>query len=114
MNARQKAKHYKRQLEALYEDYVHSAMATEHIYGLAKARIKQLEDQQAKCVYQKTYDSPVAIDMDIASEFWEQLTYSLAFREAVQFEGHTDPETGKYILRAELTVVMPEVEGEEE
>lgn len=113
MNARKKAKHYKKQLAALYEDYVTSAMMTEEVLKVVAGNIEKMREQQVSCVYQKTYDSPVVIDEDIAIEFWEQLTYSMAFREAVQFYGHTDPETGKYILEAKLTVVMPDVETEE-
>ena len=113
MNARKKAKYYKRMLLDLYEDYVQSAKLTSEVFEAAQKRILDIRSKEVTCSVENEYFDPVEIDDDIAIELWEKLTYHANFRRAVVFEGHTDPETGKYILKAELTVVMPEVETEE-
>lgn len=114
MNARQKAKRYKQQLIELYADYVQSAQMTHDIFEVAQKRIWDIKSKEVTCSVEKTFTEPIDISEDLAIELWEQLTYDPTFRQAVTFEGHTDPDTGKYILKAELTVVMPEVKDEEE
>ena len=114
MNARQKAKYYKKQLEALYTDYVRSANAAEKIFEWDAAEIQHMREQQATCMVEKYFDEPVEITDEIVEEMTTRLfDLYCNFKEAVQFEGHTDPETGKYILEAKLTVVMPDLETEE-
>lgn len=113
MNARKKAKYYKRMLLDLYEDYVHSAKLTSEVFEAAQKRILDIRSKEVDCGFKKIFDAPQEIDEDLAIEMLEQLTYDPNFRRAVVFEGHTDPETGKYILEAKLTVVMPELETEE-
>ena len=114
MNARQKAKQLKKQLAALYEDYVTSGIMTEQVMNVVAGNMQKMRDQQVTCSVENEYFDPVEIDDDIAIELWEKLTYHAQFRQAVVFEGYTDPDTGKYILEAKLTVVMPEVEKCEE
>ena len=114
MNARQKCKQLKKQA-ALYEDYCESALRmTELVYSVDK-KIEQHEERQVTCMVEKYFDAPVEITDDIATEMMSRMEDLYDhFKQAVVFEGHTDPDTGEYILRAELTVVMPEFDEEEE
>lgn len=114
MNARQKCKQMKKQLAALYEDYITSAMATQELMNVVAGNIQKVRDQQVSCVVREQFDQFTYPDEYLAIKMWEQLTYDQKFRQAVVFEGHTDPDTGKYIVEAKLTVVMPEFDEEEE
>lgn len=109
MNARQKAKFYKKKLQELYEDYVASATAMENVLDLAGKQIQLMRDQQATCVEKFVSDKPCEIDYLIASDLMKEFMDNDTFKRAVVFEGHTDPDTGKYTLEAKLTVVMPEL-----
>lgn len=110
MNARQKAKHYKKKLQELYDDYVASAIRCGELVDAVTGKIERVESQKAVCSVEKRFSEPVEIDEYIAIDMWEQLTYDPNFRQAVVFDGRTDPDTGRYILEAKLTVVMPEEE----
>lgn len=115
MNARQKAKHYKKALEMLYQDYEYSAFRANEMITAVHEKIEKHEERMVTCMVSKCFDKPV----EVTDEIFEAMTTRLFdlycnFKEAVVFEGHTDPDTGKYILEAKLTVVMPEFEREEE
>ena len=114
MNARQKAKLYKKQLKELYEDYANSAVTAREVFDRLFTQLRKLEDSQGECRVVRVFNEPVEITDDIAIDMWEQLTYTNNFRQAVTFEGRVDPETGKYILAAELTVVKPKLSEQSE
>ena len=110
MNARQKAKHYKKLLLDLWEDYVKTAEMTNNIFEAAQKRIWDIRSKEVTCVESVTLDTPMPIEDCQATDLMLKLMLNNTFRQAVTFEGHTDLDTGKYILEAKLTVVMPEVE----
>lgn len=114
MNARQKCKQLKKQLAALWEDYVTSAERCGELMDATAERIEKLEASQTVCSCEKAFANSTVITEELAEEFFERLTRNPAFRRAVQFYGHTDPDTGDYILEAKLTVVMPDIEEDED
>lgn len=113
MNARKKAKYYKRMLLDLYEDYVKSAKLASDVFEAAQKRIWDIKSKEVTCVEKIEFLKPRDIDDDLATDMIEMFRFNDDIRRAVVFEGHTDPETGKYILEAKLTVVMPKLETEE-
>lgn len=114
MNARQKCKHLKKQLTSLYADYVTSAMATQEVMNVVAGNMQKMREQQVVCTVSKQYPNPDGIDDAEMFSLYDDITYDPTFRQAVVFEGHTDPDTGKYILEAKLTVVIPEFDEEGE
>lgn len=108
MNARQKCKQLKKQLAALYEDYVTSAMATQELMNVVAGNIQKMRDQQVTCGYSMTFSKPTAVSDTIVRDMLVQLIAKDEFKQAVIFEGHADPDTNEYILEAKLTVVIPE------
>lgn len=114
MNARQKAKLYKKQRDNLYFEYCNAVLAAQEAYDKAQDMVEDILLQQKICVVEKQFDGPVAINEVIANEMVTRLEDLYDhFKQAVVFEGHTDVDTGKYILEAKLTVVMPEFEEED-
>ena len=115
MNARQKAKHYKKKLEKLWDEYVNAVYAAQEAYDNAQDMVEDILLQQTTCMVTKCFDGPVEVDETIANEMITRLEDLYDhYKQAVVFEGHTDPETGKYILEAKLTVVMPDFSEDEE
>lgn len=112
MNARQKAKHWKKKYQELWEDYIYSAMAASTVMEQVTEKIKKFEESKVTCVVNKQYPDSEGIDDAEMFSLYDDITYDPTFRQAVVFEGHTDPDTGKYILEAKLTVVIPEVDDE--
>ena len=110
MNARQKAKIYKKKLQDLYEDYVTSATVYENALDLADKQITLTREQQVVLRNGIAFNSPREVDEKLATAMIEGFIFNDQFRQAVVFEGYIDPDTGKYILDAKLTVVMPELE----
>ena len=113
MNARQKAKHWKKKYQELWEDYIASAMAVQGIMDIAGKQIQQLRDSQVTCSHEMIFSKPVAVGDSIARDMLVQLIAKPEFKQAVQFFGHSDPGTGEYVLRTEVTVVIPEVDDEQ-
>lgn len=114
MNARQKCKQLKKQLTALYEDYVASAIRCGELMDRVSERIDKFEESKVTCVESMTCAFQPPMDDSTAKVMIEKLTNNEGFLRAVVFEGHTDPDTGKYILEAKLTVVMPELSEQSE
>lgn len=115
MNARKKAKYYKKMLLDLYEDYVQSAKLTSEVFEAAQKRILDIRSKEVDCSVKEIFDGPDDPRLEykgdlVFNDLIKELCETNDFRRAVVFEGHTDPETGKYILEAKLTVVMPEVD----
>lgn len=115
MNARQKAKICKKKLDKLYGEYVNAVMEAQEAYNKAEDMVEDILNSHAPCIVTRCFDGPV----EITDEIFEQMMARMCdlysnFKEAVVFEGHTDLDTGKYILIAKLTVVMPEVEEDYE
>ena len=86
----------------------------ENVLDLAGKQIQLMRDQQVVCAVSKQYPDSSGINDAEMFSLYDDITYDPTFRQAVVFEGHTDPDTGKYILEAKLTVVLPEFESEVE
>ena len=114
MNARQKAKLYKKKLDKLYAEYVNAVMAAVEAYDKAQDMVEDILLKQTTCSYKMTFSKPTEVSDSVARDMLVQLIAKDEFKQAVAFEGHTDPDTGEYILEAYLTVVMPEFDDEEE
>lgn len=113
MNARQKAKHYKKKLEELQ---VHAVEAVGYLGSMCEGYLDELvkvDDSHVTCTVTKKFDHKQEIDEDLAIDIWEQLTYDPSFRQAVVIDQYQDYETGRWIVAARLTVVKPDVDLEE-
>ena len=114
MNARQKCKQLKKQLAALYEDYVTSAMMTQEVMNTVAVNIEKIRESQVECGYSMTFSKPTEVTDSVARDMLVQLIAQDEFKQAVTFEGHNDQDTGEYIIDARVTVVIPEFDEEED
>lgn len=113
MNARQKAKHYKKQLTELYEDYISSMETVEKAMGVASKKISNFEDSRLICSAEKQFDEPPILKEDDIFELLELITHDENFRRAAVLYEYTDPETNKHVVRMELTALNPMKNKEE-
>lgn len=114
MNARQKCKQLKKQLAALHEDYVTSACRCGELMDAVAEKMDKIEESQVVCSVIHIYDGPVSMNETRAVFFFKELADTEEFKRAVTFEGRPHPSTGKYIIEAKLTVMMPEFDIEED
>ena len=106
MNARQKAKQYKKLIIALYEDYVSSAMRCQEMF-------QKIADSKLHCgaeVRVKPDDS-ISKD-DIYKNLVNQLIATDAFKQSVVLYIHTDLFTGEHVYQMKLQTIKPEIEEE--